>query len=95
MLCTIDKNRTSGQRASFCSVHLSNYMVLSAGLLLFVHKAEIHCLLYLLGYHILDCRCLLLNEYILLQYKEWYLSLSAKQLENATLVSWQDISLME
>lgn len=34
------------------------------------------------------------HEYILLQYKEWYLSLSAKQLENATLVSWQDISLM-
>jgi hypothetical protein len=34
------------------------------------------------------------HEYILSQYKEWYLSLSAKQLENATLVSWQDISVM-
>lgn len=34
------------------------------------------------------------QEYILSQYKEWYLSLSAKQLENATLVSWQDISVM-
>ena len=34
------------------------------------------------------------QEYILSQYKEWYLSLSAKQLENATLVSWQDISIM-
>lgn len=33
-------------------------------------------------------------EYIISQYKEWYLSLSAKQIENATLVSWQDISLM-
>lgn len=33
-------------------------------------------------------------EYIISQYKEWYLSLSAKQLENASLVSWQDISLM-
>lgn len=33
-------------------------------------------------------------EYIISQYKEWYLSLSAKQLENATLVSQQDISLM-
>lgn len=32
--------------------------------------------------------------YILQQYREWYISLSAKQLENATLVSWQDISLM-
>ncbi|MBB5639438.1 hypothetical protein HDE68_005383 [Pedobacter cryoconitis] len=34
------------------------------------------------------------QEYIISQYKEWYLSLSAKQLENATLVSWQDISVM-
>jgi len=33
-------------------------------------------------------------QYILQQYHEWYLSLSAKQLENATLLSWQDISLM-
>lgn len=33
-------------------------------------------------------------HYIIGQYKEWYLSLSAKQLENATLVSWQDISIM-
>jgi hypothetical protein len=33
-------------------------------------------------------------EYILQQYKEWYFSLSAKQLENATLVSWQDMSVM-
>jgi hypothetical protein len=33
-------------------------------------------------------------QYILEQYKEWYISLSAKQLENATLISWQDISVM-
>jgi hypothetical protein len=33
-------------------------------------------------------------EYIIQQYREWYFSLSAKQLENATLISWQDISLM-
>lgn len=33
-------------------------------------------------------------SYVLGQYQEWYLSLSAKQLENATLVSWQDISIM-
>ncbi|WP_219225110.1 glycosyltransferase family 87 protein [Pedobacter antarcticus] len=33
-------------------------------------------------------------EYIISQYKEWYISLSAKQIENATLDSWQDISLM-
>ncbi|CAM4430913.1 Protein of unknown function [Pedobacter westerhofensis] len=32
--------------------------------------------------------------YILQQYHEWYISLSAKQIENATLISWQDISLM-
>jgi hypothetical protein len=34
------------------------------------------------------------SGYILHQYLEWYLSLSAKQIENASLVSWQDISLM-
>lgn len=34
------------------------------------------------------------HEYIISQYKEWYISLSAKQIENATLDSWQDISLM-
>jgi len=34
------------------------------------------------------------QEYILSRSEEWYLSLSAKQLENATLVSWQDISIM-
>jgi hypothetical protein len=33
-------------------------------------------------------------QYVLEQYKEWYISLSAKQLENATLLSWQDISVM-
>lgn len=33
-------------------------------------------------------------EYIIGQYKEWYISLSNKQLENATLDSWQDISVM-
>jgi len=33
-------------------------------------------------------------SYIIEQYKEWYISLSHKQLENATLVSWQDISIM-
>lgn len=33
-------------------------------------------------------------EYIISQYQEWYLSLSAKQIENATLDSWQDISFM-
>ena len=33
-------------------------------------------------------------EYILQQYREWYMSLSAKQLENASLVSQQDISIM-
>lgn len=32
--------------------------------------------------------------YIIHQYQEWYISLSNKQIENATLVSWQDISLM-
>lgn len=33
-------------------------------------------------------------EYIIGQYKEWYISLSNKQIENATLVSWQDVSVM-
>lgn len=33
-------------------------------------------------------------EYILGQYREWYLSLSAKQIENGTLISMQDISIM-
>ncbi|MCZ4243498.1 glycosyltransferase family 87 protein [Pedobacter punctiformis] len=34
------------------------------------------------------------SEYIIQCYKDWYISLSAKQLENATLTSWQDISIM-
>jgi len=33
-------------------------------------------------------------QYIIGQYQEWYISLSNKQLENATLNSWQDISVM-
>lgn len=33
-------------------------------------------------------------NYILKCYLDWYVSLSAKQIENATLVSWQDISIM-
>lgn len=33
-------------------------------------------------------------DYIIGQYHEWYTSLSSKQLENATLISWQDISVM-
>ncbi|MBY0245272.1 MAG: DUF2029 domain-containing protein [Sphingobacteriaceae bacterium] len=33
-------------------------------------------------------------DYILQCYVDWYYSLSAKQVENATLVSWQDISIM-
>lgn len=33
-------------------------------------------------------------DYIIQCYKDWSVSLSAKQLENATLVSWQDVSIM-
>jgi hypothetical protein len=33
-------------------------------------------------------------NYILQCYQDWSFSLSAKQIENATLVSWQDISIM-
>jgi len=33
-------------------------------------------------------------EYIIQCYKDWSVSLAAKQLENATLVSWQDVSIM-
>lgn len=33
-------------------------------------------------------------EYIIQCYKDWSASLAAKQLENATLVSWQDVSIM-
>ncbi|WP_316802714.1 glycosyltransferase family 87 protein [Pedobacter nototheniae] len=33
-------------------------------------------------------------DYIIQCYKDWYISLSAKQLENATLTSWQDMSIM-
>lgn len=56
-------------------------------------KFVIYCLFW-------ACICFVLPmlfftpEYVCQQYHEWYLSLTAKQIENATLVSWQDMSLM-
>jgi len=52
-----------------------------------------YCILWALIYFLLPM-IFFIPEYIIRQYQEWYFSLSAKQLENASLVSWQDISIM-
>lgn len=51
------------------------------------------CLLWALIFFVLPM-IFFTPEYIIQQYREWYISLSEKQIENATLISWQDISLM-
>lgn len=80
----------------FLGTYIKLYGIVGLAFFFFVKekpKFIAYCIFWAILFFILPM-AFFTPEYIIQCYKDWSVSLSAKQLENATLVSWQDVSIM-